>query len=208
MILALLLAVAPVAHAADFSELRLGFSSGFESVTNDPFLKRTGVRLGTSIAPAPWVEFGPSFIFFPILGNGGENDPDWKTLSKQLLLESSVSPDISKIDWELQAVVRIRAVSYETGEWTFAIGALAGAAMVHTRDDPEALQVDQGDPAFSATANQVHFGPVEGLYWDALSGNFGLRFRAENVGYIETINSTTLEMKNNMVVGAEMLTWF
>lgn len=208
MILPLLLAAAPLAHAADFSELRFGFSSGFETVTNDPFLNRTGVRLGTSIAPAPWVEFGPSFIFFPILGNGGENDADWKPLAKQLLTENSVSPDISKMDWELQAVVRVRAVSYETGAWTFAIGALAGAAAVHTQDDPIALQVDPGDPAFSATANQVHFGPVAGLYWDALSGNFGLRFRAEKVGYIETIYSTTLEMKNNMVVGAEMLTWF
>lgn len=207
MMLAWLLAL-PTAFAEEAPRFRFGLSGGVETVTNDPFVRRLGARLGASISPAPWMEFGTSFIFFPIFGGDPASSFDWKPAAKQLLVENSVSPDISLMDWEGQAVVRVRAISYKPGNLTMAFGVLGGAAMIHTVDNAQALQTDVSDPYFAATQKQVHVGPVGGLYWDALSGSVGLRVRVENVGYIETINSTTLEMKNNLLIGAEMLKWF
>ncbi len=197
------------AQAADFSEIRFGLSSGLETVTNDPFVIRNGARLGFSVSPAPWVEVGLAGVWFPILGaSGSADDPDWTPLTKQLLTENSVSPDISKLAFEIQGVLRIRALSYDYSAWTLSMGAFAGAAVVSTRDDPYALQVDASDPTFAATANQWHPGPVGGLYWDLGIRYVAFRLRLEWVGYTETINSTTLEMKNNALLGGEVFVWF
>lgn len=206
MIAALLLAGA--AHAADFSDFQVGVSLGGESVLNDPFLNRGGPRLGVDIAPAPWIRVTTAFTWFPVLGQGGESDPDWSRLSKQLLMESSVSPDISKIDWTWQTLLAARLYAYEAGDWTFGVGLHTGLGAIHSVDDATALQVDPSDPSFLASARQVHFGPVYGAYWEARVEHVGVRMRLEHLAYIETINGSTLEMKNNLVLGGECTTWF
>ncbi len=199
-------APAEAAPATNVS-LRFGPSFGFEGVINDPFLNRNGVRIGFNVAPAPWVEVGTAIAHYPILGHGGESDPDWKPLSKQLLLENSISPDISKLEWQWQTVARVHALRLLLGaSWHAGVGVIAGVTVVSTQDDLVALQRD--DEFAMATQNQLHVGPVVGVFWEARRDRLTLRVRYERDAFIETISSSTLELKQNGVLGAELMWWF
>lgn len=197
----------PMAFAVDLSAQRVGLSVGYEFVANDPFLYRRGWRHGVTWQPSPWAEVGATVTWYPILGNGGENDADWKPLSKQLLLENSVSPDISKMWLQAQLVARVRAFRAPLGgEWEGSAGVLVGGAVFVTSDDLVALQND-GEEAM-ATQNQVHPGLAYGLFADMTTEYVGFRLRAESDAYIEVVNSTNLEMKRNLIFGVEVLCWF
>ncbi len=204
-----LLLTISTARALDLSELRIGGSVGLEEVVNDPFLNRRGLRFGGSLAPVPWIEGGSSLIWFPVLGQeGNPNDPDWKPLVSQLLENSSVSPDISKITFSWQNVFRIRAIEADLDEnWSAGAGLEAGFHLTHTKDDAVALSVDADDPEYAATASEWHGGPLGGVFLQVGTERVRLRFRVERVQYIETVKSTTLEMKGNNVLGGEVMLW-
>ncbi len=201
----------PTALVADPSHVHFNVSGGVESVFNDPFLHRYGARLTVAVAPRPWLEASFVGVYFPILGTSGSSvDPDWKVNfpAWHALSQCDCTPDISLIDAELQGVMRIRALSYRTDAWTFAFGAFAGLTLVHTVDDFNALQVAETDPDYVSTAIQWHPGPVGGLFWDARSGQNGVRVRYEQIRYIEAINGGTLESKNTLSIGVEYMRWF
>ena len=80
------------------------------------------------------------------------------------------------------------------------LGLRVGMGFAQTSDDLEALQA-VGDPQAEATQNQVHpttnFG---GGVRVVLGESFAFRIEGRSLVYIETVNSTTLEMKNNFVL--------
>lgn len=194
------------ALAADLSDSHLMLGVGFEAVTNDPFVFRRGIRHSVGWSPNSWVELGASATWYPILGQGGENDPDWSPLAKQLLLKNSVSPDISRIWAQGQLTLRIHALRAPLGGgWTGSVGALAGLGVIATQDDLVALQNDD-EPAL-ATQNQLHGSSALGGFVQARTRWIGVRLRYESDVYIETVNSTTLEFKDNAMFGAEFLCW-
>jgi outer membrane beta-barrel protein len=186
-----------------------GLGLGF--VANDPFLNRyiiygVGDYHITEIF-AVEIQVG----YAPILGQGGENDPDWKPLSKQLLLKNSVSPDISKLTAHGSAGLAFSPIYGKAAVGrniiAFDIYGSFGLGITATSDDLVALQNDGAEAV--ATENQVH--PTTNIGAGArVAFNEGLAVRVEgkSMSYIETVNSTTLEMKNNFVVQANVSFFF
>lgn len=196
------------ADSATSSRLRVGLDVGVEMSTSDPFLHHYAGRLGASIAPAPWVELGVAGIVptTVLLGPDSNLSPLGRHFTEDYM--NGVTIGVSTMDWQVEAVLRIRAFSHAVGPWTLSTGGLAGAALTHTVDDPETLQVNDSDPAFLATADEVHPGPVAGVYWDATRRHWGIRVRAEWVSYVEAVNSDVLLTSNNAMLGGEVLLWF
>lgn len=182
---------------------RVALSVGADGVFNDTFQDSVAARVGVHLAPVPWVEVGASFSYAP----EWPFEPASGMLSKNLPEQLRVSPDISRIVMNGQAVVRVRALSYQSGAWTVGMGALGGAALVNTQDDDKALQVDPSDPYFTDSANQIHLGSVIGAYFDIQRRHFGVRARVEHMTYSETINAVTLEHKSTGFLGAEVFVW-
>lgn len=185
---------------------------GLGFVANDPFLNRYIINgfFDYHLTEVFGLEF--QLGYSPILGSGGRNDPDWKALSKQLLLENQVSPDISKLDLHGsfglayspiygKAAVGRRIIIFD-------IYGHFGLGFVHTNDDLLALQAE-GEEAAILTQNQWHPTTVIGFGARiAFNPSIAARVEGKSVSYIETVNSTTLEMKNNFIVGAGVSFFF
>ena len=146
--------------------------------------------------------------FSPDLG-----DADWKELTKQLVEENSVSPDISK----LQALANICFVFSPIYGKTavlnnkivlFDLYGKFGMGVVQTVDDLSALQAED-DPSAQSTQVQVHptsnFGAGVRMIFNK---NLAARIEGRSMIYIETIDATTLEMKNNFVLQASASFFF
>ncbi|MFN7142254.1 MAG: outer membrane beta-barrel domain-containing protein [Myxococcota bacterium] len=187
----------------------VGPSLGF--VANDPFLNRyiIGAVADYHITEIFALEFQLGYA--PILGQGGENDPDWKPLSKQLLLENSVSPDISKLTAHGSAGLAFSPIYGKAAIGrkiiAFDIYGSFGLGVTATQDDLVALQND--GPEAVATQNQVH--PTTNIGVGArvaFSEGVAARVEGKSMSYIETVNSTTLEMKNNFILQGNVSFFF
>jgi outer membrane beta-barrel protein len=179
-------------------------------VINDPFLNRYIV--GASLA-YHWTEiFGveANFDWSPDLGEG-----DWKPLTSQLVEKNSVSPDISKLTlagslsfqyspiYGKVAVVGRRIVNFDVfGNF--------GLGFARTTDDLDALQATEAEnPEAVATQFQTHpttnfGGGLRVIFGESIAA----RVEARSLIYIETVNSTTLEMKNNLILQASVSFFF
>lgn len=172
-------------------------------VTNDPFLKRyiIGANLGYHITEIFAVE--ATLAYSPILG-----EADYKQVTRQLIEKNNVSPDIS----------RLTAVAAGTFQFSPIYGKVAlsgkniinfdvygafGMGVTRTVDDLEALQADADDPVYAATAVQwqptTNFGGGARVIFNDW---FAVRVDGRSMVYIETVGSTTLEMKNNFIFSA------
>ncbi|MDP2312116.1 MAG: outer membrane beta-barrel domain-containing protein [Pseudomonadota bacterium] len=187
----------------------VGPSVGF--VANDPFLNRyiIGGVFDYHLTEVFAAELQVGYA--PILGQGGENDPDWKDLSKQLLLENSVSPDISKLTAHGSMALAFSPIYGKAAVGrsiiAFDIFGYFGLGVTATTDDLVALQND--DDSAVLTQNQVHPTTiVGGGARVAFSEGVAARVEGKSMSYIETVNSTTLEMKNNFVVQASVSFFF
>lgn len=175
------------------------------SVVNDPFLKRfiIGAILDYHFTEVFGVEW--QLAYAPIFGTGGENDPDWKELSKQLREMNSVAPDISKLTLNtsfsfLFSPIYGKAAIFRT-ILIFDIFGNFGAGIVQTSDDLVALGADENDEEAIATQNQWHPTTIiGGGIRVAFNRTVTMRLEGKSMTYIEVINSSTLEMKNNFVL--------
>lgn len=168
-------------------------------VTNDPFINRYLVGVAVSRHITEVFALEATWTFSPDFGEG-----DWKPITTQLVNNNQVSPDISKIEhfgtfnFQYSPIYGKLAVVGST-IINFDIFAAFGGGYVNTRDDLTALQAEE-DPAAMASARQFHpatsFG---GGFRVIFSDTVAARAEARSLIYIETINSTTLEMKNNLL---------
>lgn len=198
----LLIVATALAARPDF-----GFTVGWESVTNDPFAASYGPRMGFNVGLAHGIEFGAAASYYPLLGSGGCSDPRWTDLACQLLENNSVSPDISLMNWTADVNVRVLPFRATYGRWEASAGIMAGVGMVATQDDLVALQA-VGEPQAEATADQIHGAAVGGLIGQIRYRFIATRFYARDLAYIETVYSSTLEMKHNSLLGTEVAFWF
>ena len=187
----------------------VGPSLGF--VANDPFLNRYIIGLVGDYHLTEVFALEIQAGYAPILGQGGENDPDWKDLSKQLLLKNSVSPDISKLTAHGSAALAFSPIygkaSVGRSIVIFDIYGYFGLGVTQTTDDLVALQND--DESAVLTQNQVHPTSVMGGGARvAFSEGVAARIEGKSMSYIETVNSTTLEMKNNFILQANVSFFF
>ena len=171
-------------------------------VANDPFLNRYifGVNGAYHLTEIFAVE--GSFDFAPDLG-----DSDWKPLTHQLVDENHVSPDISKLTYFGSANFQFSPIYGKVAVVgrqivNFDIFGSFGMGIAHTSDDLTALQAE-GDPRAQATQEQNQPTTSYGGGLRIIFGeNFAARIEGKSLVYIETVNSTTLEMKNNFILQA------
>lgn len=179
------------------------------AVANDPFLNRyiIGATVGYHLTEVFSLE--ADLGFSPDLGD----DVDWKPLTHQLVENNHVSPDISKLGlygsfgFGFSPIYGKVAVGHRI--IIFDIFGVFGAGLARTADDLDALQADPGDIAAEASANQFH--PTTNLGGGlriVLSPSFAVRLEGRSLVYIETVQSTTLEMKNNLILQATATFFF
>lgn len=176
---------------------------GYDYTSNDPFVRRRGLHVGGGVAVNGVVSFDLSFHGYPDLG-----EADWTPLTRQLVNEMRISPDISKIVRRTDMVVRVAPLS-RRWEWVeVRTGLHGGVGLVYTVDDLEALQA-QDDPQAMSTESQRHPSAIMGVHAEVRTDYVvGLRVKLESLRYTEVVNGTTLETKNNRMVGMEVTTWF
>ena len=179
---------------------RYEIAPGVGYVTNDPFINR--YLLGAGLTYHVTEVFGVEFrgTFSPDFGEG-----DWKPITHQIIDENSVTPDISKIEWfgdfnfQYSPIYGKVAVSGRRIVMFDIFGAF-GTGIVNTRDDLVALD-KATDPVAIATEKQFHptlnYG---GGLRVILSRSFAFRFETRGMSYVEVIQSSTLEMKNNVML--------
>ena len=176
-------------------------------VTNDPFLNRYIVGVGFGYHATEVFEVEANFGFSPNLG-----EADWKPLTSQLVNNNHVSPDLSPLTVFGNATFVYAPIygKVAVGQRIipFDIFGAFGMGMVLTNDDLEALQQEDDEYAI-ATANQTHpttnFG---GGLRVILGESLALRIEGRSLVYIETVSSTTLEMKNNFILQAGVSFFF
>ncbi|MBN1335247.1 MAG: outer membrane beta-barrel domain-containing protein [Deltaproteobacteria bacterium] len=177
-------------------------------VTSDPFLNRYIVGVGLGYHLTEIFETEVNLGFSPILG-----EADWKPLTKQLIENNHISPDLSPLTYFGNATFLFSPiygkVALTNGRIVpFDIFGAFGMGVVRTSDDLEALQQEGEDPAL-ATANQIHpttnFG---GGLRIVLGDSMAVRIEGRSLVYIETVSSTTLEMKNNFILSGGVSFFF
>lgn len=167
-------------------------------VTNDPFLRRYIVGLDAQYHVTEVFSLDLHFGFSPDFGRG-----DWKPITVQIFEENQVTPDISKLEWYSTFNFNFSPIYGKVAVGrsiiNFDIFGLFGAGIVNTKDDLEALD-KQDDPFAVATQVQIHPALSMGGGARVVFGNtVALRVETRTLSYIETIESTTLELKNNVM---------
>jgi outer membrane beta-barrel protein len=181
-------------------------SVGF--VTNDPFLNRyiVGARLGYHVTEIFAIELEASYS--PDLG-----EADWKPLTKQLVQENHVSPDISKLMLITNGTFQYSPIYGKVALRgnniiAFDIYGAFGMGITRTKDDLDALQAED-DPIAQKTEVQIqpttNFGGGARIIFNE---TVAVRLDGRSLVYIETVNSTTLEMKNNFIVSGGVSFFF
>jgi outer membrane beta-barrel protein len=187
---------------------RVEWTTGGAFVSNDPFLNRYIVASGLAYHLTEIFAMEFNLGFSPDLG-----DADWKPLTDQLVNNNHVSPDISKLTYFGNTTFAFspiygKAAVLGRNIINFDIFGAFGMGATRTVDDLEALQ-KVGDPVAEATQYQIHpttnFGGGLRIIFNESTA---LRFDGRSLIYIETVDSTTLEMKNNFIVQAGLSLFF
>jgi len=178
-------------------------------VANDPFLNRyiVGTGINYNITEIFAVELNMDFS--PDLA-----EADWKPLTKQLIEENHVSPDISKLTYFgnlnfLFSPIYGKVAIVGRSIINFDIYGSFGMGMTRTSDDLKALDTTTGDDRAEVTQHQMH--PTTNFGGGArviFGQNIAARLEGRSMVYIETVNATTLEMKNNMILQLSMSFFF
>ena len=179
-------------------------SAGAGAVTNDPFLWRRLLSVGYESRPEERVSFGADLQFSPDLGS-----KDWKPITKQLVEENNVSPDISKITYAGRMALTVFPVQHHEPSFLTRVGFGTSAGLVRTSESLESLDSDRYLDLAVRTQHQLHpcFGfALTAEVWRA--DGFGIRMRRDMIALIETVNATQLEMKANKMLYIDVLRQF
>jgi len=177
-------------------------------VTNDPFINRYLLGVAFTYHPTEVLGVEVAGTFSLNLGNA-----DRKPVTNQIIDSNGVTPDISKIQLYVEGNVEFSPIYGKVaigGERIigFDIYGVFGTGAVQTLDDLEALKKED-DPEAQATQSQWHpslnYG---GGVRVELSPGFAVRLEGRGLSYIEVIESSTLEMKNNFTLLASASLFF
>ena len=170
-------------------------------VSNDPFLNRYILGTGIAYNISEIFAFETMLDFAPDLGDG-----DWKPLTNQLIEKNKVTPDISKLTYFGSACfvfspIYGKAAILSRKIIMFDIYGKFGMGATRTADDLEALGVTADDATATATQFQIHpTTNIGGGVRIIFNENLAARIEGRSMMYIETVNSTVLEMKNNFIL--------
>ena len=183
-----------------------GVGVGF--LTNDPFVNRYLVAPHFAYHVTEIFALEVAGAWSPDFGTG-----DWKPITEQIIENNEVTPDISKIEFYANGNFQFSPIYGKVAVGpdriiNFDIFGLFGTGIVNTRDDLEALGKLDEEVAI-VTASQFHptlnyGGGVRVIFSEA----FAVRAEGRGLSYIEVIESTTLEMKNNFTLTASASFFF
>lgn len=179
-----------------------GIHAGF--LSNDPFINRYLIGINGSYHITEVFSVELSGTFSPDFGQS-----DWKPITRQLVNENKVSPDISKLIWVVNATTQFSPIYGKLAVVggniiVFDIYGIFGFGLAGTQDDLDAIQCEgrDTDPC-SVTASQVHpTTTIGGGLRVAFSKRVAARIEGRSLSYIETLDGTSLEMKNNLLLQA------
>jgi hypothetical protein len=180
---------------------QVGLSAGAELTSNDPFLTRTGPRVGVARSLGPHLRIGASGAWYPNRGTR-----DWNAVTQQLEEDYHLLPDLSRMVAHGRGELWVLPLVHPVGRLQAHTGAFVGLGAMATEDDLEALHAE-GDPYGEATRSQVHPASTWGLCSELGTDRVRGRLRAERTTYLETVSSYVLEMKGNMLWGLEVTVW-
>lgn len=177
-------------------------------VANDPFLNRYILGAGVNYHLTEIFAIEGSLDYSPDFGRA-----DWTALTKQLVDKNSVSPDISKMAFAGHLTFLYSPIygKVAIGRKIIAFdiyGAFGGGAVV-TNDDLDALQTDSTDQRAVSTQTQTH--PTTNMGGGlrvSFTPNLAARIEGRSMVYIETINATTLEMKQMFILQGAFSVFF
>ena len=190
--------------------LKLGryeFSPYLGFVTNDPFINRYLFGVNGAYHATEIFAFELNMGYSPDLG-----ESDWKSITSQLVNENKVSPDISKLTFFTNFGFQFSPIYGKVALSgrriiNFDVFGAFGMGLTLTQDDLDALGNDSDEAI--ATQNQWHpTTNIGGGVRIALDDSLAFRVEGRSMVYIETIASTTLEMKNNFLIAASASFFF
>jgi outer membrane beta-barrel protein len=184
-------------------------------VINDPFLKRriigTGVAFNLTevFAIEAMVDYG-----LPL------GEADLTTLTKQIKDSNNVAPDISRLlafgdltfvyspIYGKAAVLGRKIVSFDVyGKFGMGVGQTKDdgtiSGIIENNQCPEISTLNSGSEAANFCQTQIQWHPTTtfgGGIRVIFNDNIAARLEGRSLTYIETVNSTMLEMKNNFIV--------
>ncbi|MBN2799032.1 MAG: outer membrane beta-barrel domain-containing protein [Deltaproteobacteria bacterium] len=177
-------------------------------VTNDPFINRYLIggafayHITELFAVEGWATFSPDF-----------GEADWKPITHQLVHENKVTPDISKVIFFTNANLQYTPIYGKLAVLggqviNFDVFGVFGTGIVHTEDDLDALQA-VGEEDAELTKSQNHpTTNIGGGFRIIFNENLAFRLEGRSMAYVETIRSTTLEMKNNFFLAGSVSFFF
>ena len=180
-------------------------------VTNDPFIKRYIVGAGINYNITEIFAIEASFDFSPDLGKA-----DYKPITNQLLDKNQVSPDISRLTYfgslsMLFSPIYGKAAVMGGKIVNFDIYTAFGMGMTRTVECLECLDQAGEEKAPAAAKTQYQMHPTTNMGAGArviFNENLAFRLEGKSMVYIETVNSTQLEMKNNLIIQASASLFF
>ncbi len=180
-------------------------------VANDPFIKRYIVGAGINYNITEIFAIEATFDFSPDLGKA-----DYKPITKQLIDENSVSPDISRLTYfgslsMLFSPIYGKAAVMGGKIVNFDIYTAFGMGMTRTVECLECLDQAGEEKAPAAAKTQYQMHPTTNMGAGArviFNENLAFRLEGKSMVYIETVNSTQLEMKNNLIIQASASLFF
>jgi outer membrane beta-barrel protein len=169
-------------------------------ITNDPFINRYLIGAGFAYHITEVLAVEAVGTFSPDFGEG-----DWKPITTQLVNENKVSPDISKIVYYGNINFQFSPIYGKiallgSNIVIFDIFGVFGTGFVHTDDDLKALQKEDEQSALNTEVQNHPTTNFGGGFRVILNKNFAARLEGRSMIYIETIDSTTLEMKQNFLL--------
>ena len=169
------LALAAAQQPAEGVELVLGL--GAEVTANDPFLVRRGALLTAELRPIPALGIGLSGAYYPDLGQA-----DWTALTRRLVFENEVTPDLSRMMAREQLQVAAYPVRGRSDRGGSALGAFVAVGLTQTADD---LAVITDAERGADWVRETHPYVGGGLTAEVNRGWLGLRGRLELLRYRE-----------------------
>ncbi len=172
-------------------------------VTNDPFLNRYIIGTGLAYHATEIYAIELNFGYAPDLG-----EALWKPLTDQLVNKNNVSPDISPLTLFSNATFAFSPIYGKvalSGQKVvnFDIFGAFGMGFTQTKEDLEALQESEVDPSPEVAATHIQIHPTTNFGGGVrviMGESFAIRLEGRSLVYIETVSSTTLEMKSNFIL--------
>lgn len=178
--------------AAALANAGLNIDVGFSTLVGAPFNNAYGlagsVAYRIPVLPGN-ISVGGGAAWYPLLGQGGCEDPRWTSLSCQLLTENSISPWLSQETLRAGGFVEAAPFRSEIGKRGMDAGVRLGFAMVNTVDDLVALQAE-GDAEAIEFQNEWHPAPTLGGFGSFWSGAVGAAIRVDVTPYSENVQGT------------------